>query len=309
MTNQLTNQLTTLCMVWLPVVALSGVSTLAFASPIQDWEYIQTGQSLTDAVKGVRAGDPWVDPVSGIGFVWVGNGCYTMGSLPKVEHREDDEGPTHEVCIAHPPGGFWLGRREVTQGEWRQVMRNNPAQFRKGDDYPVERVSWEGAETFLARLNRSYQGQMQFRLPTEAEWEYACRNQGLDVRYAGSGDPAQAGWSRQNSNGMTQRSGSRMVNRLGLFDMSGNVWEWVQDSYDGQAYRQHGRENPLYDSPGVYRVIRGGAWDTPPDAMRCSNRGSEAFSSRKSNIGLRIVAQFPVDRKQAKPVSLKDVPL
>jgi formylglycine-generating enzyme required for sulfatase activity len=125
--------------------------------------------------------------------------------------------------------GFWIGKYEVTQIEWQRVMGNNLSDF-KGDRNPVEEVSWNDAQEFIKRLNAKGNGM--FRLPTEAEWEYAARSGGKDEKYAGGDGVERVAWYRSNSRGKTHPVGTKAPNCLGLYDMSGNVWEWCQDWYN-----------------------------------------------------------------------------
>ncbi|MBF0123988.1 MAG: formylglycine-generating enzyme family protein [Magnetococcales bacterium] len=287
-----------LLMAW----SLAGHQADAF--PVNEWEPLRDSASVAAIAETLHAGAPWREPTSGMAFVWMPEGCFRMGNA-NSEDRDHDEGPVHDVCLS----GFWLGQHEVTQGEWRQVMHNNPAQFRRGDDYPVERVSWDDAEMFIGKMNRLYEGRLLFRLPTESEWEYSCRDGGHDVRYAGGGDADRVAWYQHNSGGSPQRHSSRAANHLGLADMSGNVWEWVHDSYRGDGYSKHGRDNPVWAGETVYRVIRGGAWNTPVAAVRCANRGFESFISKKPDIGLRLVVTLPKKGENRGRPSLKDLPL
>lgn len=268
---------------------------------INEWEHIEIiGATREEAVKA-EPGKNWKEPLSGMEFLWVEGGCFHLGSPPRIEGRDGDEGPVRRVCLA----GYWIGRKEVSQGEWRKVMRSNPAHFRKGDDYPLERVTWVEAESFVRKLNEMYPGKINFRLPTEAEWEYACRDKGQAVRFAGAADPAEVGWFADNSGSSTQMIASRMPNRMGLFDMSGNVWEWMRDSYQGNAYAKMETENPVMENSSVYKVIRGGSWTSEGRSLRCSNRGFEAFSSKRNDLGLRLVRV--IDTTEKKRMDLREL--
>ncbi|KXB09157.1 hypothetical protein AKJ60_00835 [candidate division MSBL1 archaeon SCGC-AAA385M11] len=233
-----------------------------------------------------RAGDTWTEPVTGMEFVWVPGGCYQMGS----ENGDDDEEPVHEVCV----DGFWMGKYEVIQGEWEEIMGNNPSRFDRGDNYPVERVSWNDCQDFIEKLNRRSNGN--FRLPTEAEWEYAARAGTKTARYWGDGiDCSQANYGNGFSDackgknpGRTTKVGSYSVNTWGLYDMLGNVWEWCADWYDSDAYSQHSRNNPIYDSGGSYRVRRGGSWSFNPSYVRCANRSYTLPGDTVSYLGFRL---------------------
>jgi len=186
------------------------------------------------------AGDVWKEPVTGMEFVWVSGGTYQMGCGSWAGDCRDNEKPVHEVYV----DGFWMGKYEVTQGQWKHIMGNNPSYFRKGGNYPVERVSWDDAEKFLVKLNAQKQGQYEFRLPTEAEWEYACRSGGKNERYCGGDDLNELGWYAENSESSgTHPAGTKAPNGLGLFDMSGNVGEWCDDIYSSYGYSKHQRDN------------------------------------------------------------------
>jgi len=200
---------------------------------------------------------------AGMEFVWVPPGEFVMGS--DSEHALSLEQPLTRVRISR---GYWLGRHEVTQGRWRAVMGNNPSRFDEcGSDCPVEQVSWEDAQAFMQALNAREQGLgVQYRLPTEAEWEYAARAGTRGDTYAGNVtdpwglDPVleRIAWCDENSGGRTQPVGQKAPNAWGLHDMLGNVQEWVQDWYGG--YPGGSVTDPAGPGIGSYRTIRGGSW-------------------------------------------------
>jgi len=223
-------------------------------------------------------GDTWRDSVTGMEFVWVPGGCYQMGS----NFAPLDERPVHEVCV----DGFWMARNEVTQAEWQRVMGNNPSKF-KGDRNPVEQVSWNDAQEFIGKLNAGGSGR--FHLPTEAEWEYAARSGGRNEKYAGGDDVDRVAWYWGNSGSKTHSVGTKAPNGLGLYDMSGNVWEWCQDLYDESAYSKHSRNNPVVSSGGPGRVIRSGGWEIGPNDVRAAMRYRAGPSYRLSYLGFRLV--------------------
>jgi len=257
----------------------------AHADMINEWSPIETTVKGEKMPEAFMRGENWVEPITGMEFVWVPGGCFKMGSPPRVEGRDGDEGPVHEVCVP----GIWIGLREVTQGQWRRIMLNNPARFRKGDYYPVERVAWDEVVTFIEKLSERNSKRYFFRLPTEAEWEYACRGRGTRMRYSGGTDPGSGGWYASNSSGSSQETGSKPLNPAGLFDLSGNVWEWVWDSYQPKAYEKHERDDPKVEVFTSFRVIRGGGWKSPGSGVRCANRGFENFEEKGDDIGFRLV--------------------
>jgi|GEM_PF-770293 len=234
---------------------------------------------LLEELKGRCRTRDFTDPVIGMEFVWVPGGCFQMGS----NDGGGDEKPVHEVCV----DGFWMGKFEVTQGQWKKVMGNNPSHFDKGDDYPVENVSWNDAQGFIREL--SSHGNGKFRLPTEAEWEYACRSGGRDEKYSGGDDVDRVAWHEDNSGGSTHRVGTKAANGLGLHDMSGNVWEWCEDVYDKNAYSRHSRNNPIYEGGGSLRVDRGGSWYYGPRFVRCAYRDRSDPDCRIRFLGFRLV--------------------
>ncbi len=248
----------------------------------------------------------WVDPQTSLEFVWVEGGCYEMGCGPWTSRCHDDEYPVHRVCL----DGFWMGRHPVTQSQWLQVWGENPSYFARGGNYPVESVSWHEARELAQKLSAGG-GKAIFRLPTEAEWEYACRSGGRGETYAGGENFDPAAWHHRNSGYSTQPVGSRRPNGLGLFDMSGNVFEWVRDEYAEDAYKRHGEYNPVlethlgaaydpylpimekYAGVSIRRVVRGGSWQQPPSAVRCSHRIGSGAGERTSGIGVRLVVERP----------------
>jgi len=238
----------------------------------------------------VKQGQTWTDPNTRMKFVWVPKGCFQMGS----RLGDGDEKPVHEVCV----DGYWLGQTEVTQGQWKKLMRNNPAHFASNggvfsdgdcDDEtcPVEQVSWDDTQAFIRKLNA--QSSKTYRLPTEAEWEYACRSGGKNQKYAGRNSANSAVWYEGNADRKTHPVGQKDGNGLGLYDMSGNVWEWVQDDYSDSAYRSHGRHNPIYDAGGQDRVIRGGSWNDGASRSRCTARDDSTSDDSDYFLGFRLL--------------------
>lgn len=223
----------------------------------------------------------WVEPNSGIEFVWVAGGCFQMGDT--FGDGDNDEKPVHEVCV----NSFVLSRYEVTQGQWKKLMGYNPSKFAKGDNYPVEQVSWDETQNFIRKLNSK--SNKFFRLPTEAEWEYAARSGGKKEKYSGGDDIDILAWYKNNSGRSTHPVGTKKPNGLGLYDMSGNVWEWCSDRYSKCYYQQSPRNNPKGESVGPYRVIRDGGWNGSAWLCRPANRDRFMPGNRLDNLGFRLV--------------------
>jgi formylglycine-generating enzyme required for sulfatase activity len=160
--------------------------------------------------------------------------------------------------------------------------------FHKGGRYPVEQVSWRDANEFIQRLNGLTVGAGPFRLPTEEEWEYAARSGGKKERYAGGDDIDSLAWYAENSGGSTQPVGLKAPNGLGLFDMSGNVWEWCQDLYSPGSGAARRRERPLQTKAACDRVIRGGSWNLDAWSARCSRRFGFAEDYFGAGLGFRL---------------------
>ncbi|MBF0160744.1 MAG: formylglycine-generating enzyme family protein [Magnetococcales bacterium] len=274
----------------------------ATAFPIKEWDKLDVGESRSLSTEVAQPGKPWQEPLSGMHLVWVPGGCFRMGSAPNAEGRDADEEPLHTVCLS----GFWLGEREVTQQQWQRVLQNNPSQLhhevigQPDEGFPVENISRLDIESLLTKLNGRHRGQVVFDLPSEAQWEYACRSGGEKTTFAGYAQVDQLGWYRSNSSGTSQTTGSRRANRLGLFDMSGNLWEWVRDTYDKEAYRRHGNNDPVYTGDAPFAVIRGGGWQDEVGALRCANRGFERLTNKRADLGVRLLATVDVKAKDAQ---------
>jgi formylglycine-generating enzyme required for sulfatase activity len=167
-------------------------------------------------------------------------------------------------------------------------MGVNPSRFRKGGRYPVEQVTWADANEFIRRLNGLTSGEKPFRLPWEAEWEYAARSGGRKELYAGGDDINRVAWYAENSEGSTQPVGLKAPNGLGLYDMSGNVWEWCQDIYIPAAVAATGRERPAGKNEARDRVIRGGSWNLDAWSARCSRRFGFPEDYFGGGLGFRL---------------------
>ena len=232
----------------------------------------------------------WMDPVSGMEFVYIPGGEFWMGCGERETACGDDEKPRHQLRV----NGFWMGKYEVTQAQWQAVMWRNPSHF-NGADRPVDSVSWNDAQEFLNELNAAWansRSPAQFRLPSEAEWEYAARA-GTQTAYSFGDDPAQLGdyaWFNGNSGNQTHSVGQLKPNAFGLYDMHGNVWEWVADTYhdnyngaptDGSAWGNLG--------DGKAKLLRGGSWNRYPLYCRSALRYRFFPDLRHCNLGARVV--------------------
>jgi formylglycine-generating enzyme required for sulfatase activity len=216
--------------------------------------------------------------IAGIEMVLIPAGEFTMGETG----GEPDEQPAHRVTISQP---FYLGRYEVTQAQWKQIMGNNPSKF-VGDDLPVDSVSWNDVQTFLQRLNEAGDPFF-YRLPTEAEWEYACRAGGTG-KYAGNLDAM--AWYFDNAGGRTHPVGRKEPNAFGLYDMHGNVREWCQDWYDDLYYKKTPSEDPTGPTNGTWRVIRGGSYFANAAACRSAVRYKLDPELKLDSVGFRVAA-------------------
>ena len=209
-------------------------------------------------------------------MVYVSGGTFIMGG-----DESSDQTPTHSVTLS----SYYICKYEVTQALWRAVMGSNPSKF-KGDNLPVEQVSWNDCQTFINRLN-NYTGR-NFRLPTEAEWEFAARggNYSRRYKYSGSNYIGDVAWYCDNSD-RTHPVGTKQANELGLYDMSGNVWEWCSDWYG--SYSSYSQNDPTGPNSGSNRVLRGGGWYIIAGGCRSSYRGYRTPSDRYRDLGLRLV--------------------
>ena len=214
-------------------------------------------------------------------MVYVEGGTFTMGATSEQKKPDDDEKPTHRVSLS----SFYIGKYEVTQALWKAVMGSNPSRF-EGDNLPVERVSWNDCQTFLRKLN-AMTGK-NFRLPTEAEWEFSARGGNLSrgYQYSGSKKIDDVAWYRNNSGSKTHNVGTKAPNELGIYDMSGNVWEWCQDWYGD--YHGYSQTNPTGPSSGANRVYRGGSWGSGAWLCRVAFRDNYTPGSRGNGLGLRL---------------------
>lgn len=239
----------------------------------------------------------WQESLTGMVFVKLPKGCFQMGNRRPVAYLESypghpltfgkfqfvDELPQHEVCV----DAFWVGKYEVRADEWQRVMGGGAPRA----DLPATGMSWHEAQRFAEKLGQLGGGKERFRLPSEAEWEYACRAGARQDVEASFGKLLSQAWylSAYEKEGEVQAVGQLQANAFGLHDTLGNVWEWVQDSYQRKAYQHHALFNPQVRVPSAERVIRGASYRSEPLQVRCAKRGSYAAKESLETIGLRLV--------------------
>ena len=219
------------------------------------------------------------------GMVLIKGGCFDMGDI--FDTGSVDEKPVHTVCV----GDYHLGKTEVTQKQWKDIVGDNPSRF-ECDDCPVERVSWHDVQNFIKKLNEKTG--INYRLPTEAEWEYAARSGGWKEQWAGTNNDEIIGeyaWYSSTAADRTHAVAGKTPNGIGLYDMMGNVWEWCSDIYDREYYEHSPSKDPqaLRHIEGSSRVLRGGGWRSNVNYLRTTDRNHFNPTSKKfSDIGFRL---------------------
>jgi formylglycine-generating enzyme required for sulfatase activity len=224
-------------------------------------------------------------PIINARFVLIPAGTFMMGSHENEQGSYHTE-TLHHVTISKP---FYMQMKPVTQGQWQKVMGNNPSYFKGDDNFPVEQVSWNNAQDFIGRLNRQ-KGTDKYRLPTEAEWEYACRA-GSTTAYCFGDDPARLckyAWYDDNSGHVTHPVGQKKPNAWGLYDMHGNVWEWVKDRYE--VHKSGSVIDPEGPPSGSRRVLRGASWSNPHRDCRSAIRGGGGPGAHGPDMGFRLLS-------------------
>ncbi len=219
---------------------------------------------------------------------WIPPGQFLMGGS-----ANDNEKP-HRVSLSK---GFWMGIHPVTQAQYEAVMGYNPSHF-QGEDRPVENVSWDDAQEFCKKI-RALTGR-HARLPTEAEWEHACRAGTGGDYWCGNDEAAlkKAAWYDANSGKQTHPVGKLAPNKWGLYDVLGNVWEWCEDAYEADSYKKLPANDPVCKGSGqTYRVLRGGSWNNHATYCRCASRDSSTPDLRNLGLGFRLVLSPPEDSK------------
>ncbi|MCI4626055.1 MAG: formylglycine-generating enzyme family protein [Candidatus Magnetoovum sp. WYHC-5] len=224
----------------------------------------------------------------GLYFVLVKGGCFDMGCGDWAISCEENEKPLHKVCI----DDFYMSKYEVTQGQWKKIMGENPAYFQGSANHPVETVTFSEVTKFIALLNEKTNNK--YTLPSEAQWEYACREGGKDNVWSGVKSEnllGEVAWYVKNSGYETQPVGTKNPNSLGLYDMSGNVSEFVLDDYVYDAYASYGQQNPIVkQSASADRVIRGGSLEGFSKQLRCLARFDVANDYKDNFFGFRLVS-------------------
>lgn len=272
------------------LLAPEGADARAAQDKIYQWEVViepETGKTIPEAVKALpEAGKTFKDCPTCGEMVEIPAGSFDMGS----NNGEADEKPVHRVTFSKP---FAIGKTEVTQEQWYAVMGSDPSYFNGcGDTCPVEQVSWNDAQTFIKKLNAKTG--KQYRLPTEAEWEYACRA-GSQLEYCGSDNADNVSWNTLNSGGFFFNTphpvATKHANAFGLYDMSGNVWEWIEDNYH-ENYNGAPADGSAWEG-GSMRVLRGGSWGKDPKFGRAAARSKFASNYRDFSYGLRLARNLP----------------
>jgi|GEM_PF-2264006 len=244
----------------------------------------ESNENNNQFVKTYTVAEP---TANGIDFVPVPAGTFTMGCGWWQSNCESDESPTVNVTV----NAFEIGKYEVTQAQWRRLMTSNPSYFSScGDNCPVEQVSWVDAQRFISKLNAEG-GQCTYRLPTEAEWEYACRSGGQNEKYCGGDNVDSVAWYGSNSSSKTHSVGGKAANGLGIYDMSGNVWEWTCSWYG--TYSGTDKDYEKCTGNGSYRVYRGGDWYNDAVFARSASRYYGVPSLRHVALGFRLARTCP----------------
>lgn len=215
------------------------------------------------------------------GMVFIQGGTFQMGCTNEQTHCFEDERPIHSVTL----NSYYLSKYEVTQSLWQELMGANPSNF-KNENHPVENVSWHDAQEFIVRLNKK--SGKNFRLPTEAEWEFAARGGVRSEKYlfSGSNSITEVGWYNGNGSRTTHQVGTKLPNELGLFDMTGNVLEWCSDG-NGRYPDSH-QINPLGNKVETDKIVRGGGWFSDAKYCRNASRDCKNAGSRFSSLGFRL---------------------
>lgn len=265
------------------------------------WGALGVALFMLMAAMAAAEEETWVEPRTGMEFVRIAKACFKMGlpsgALPDetgiVRQRLEAEMPQHEVCLDE----YWIGRHEVTEAAWWTVMEGGDAEARQSR-LPMTGIDWSQAREFARRLS-SLSVPARFRLPTEAEWEHACRAGGPPVTKRVLYGPELSPFAWHSAAYLDTAHGARIQvvqpvgvkapNAFGLHDVLGNAWEWVEDSYDRRGYARHGLYNPVVEQEGTPRVIRGGGIRSSRLIVRCESRGWMPADQTETTLGFRLV--------------------
>jgi formylglycine-generating enzyme required for sulfatase activity len=224
-------------------------------------------------------------PLTNLEMVKVPEGCFQMGCGELDDQCFSSEKPIHNVCLVSAE----IGKYEITQSQWKKIMGYNPSFFKKDGAFPIENVSWNDIKNFIRRLNRI--SDKNFRLPTEAEWEYAARA-GTETAFSFGDEISKLGeyaWYSGNSEGKTHLVGQKEPNAWGLYDMHGNVWEWVEDDWHDNYDGAPSDGGAWIDDPrGAFRVFRGGSWHLDARNCRSATRDFDGPGLRFNGVGFRL---------------------
>ncbi len=233
--------------------------------------------------------ETFTSPSTGMEFILIPAGEFNLGSPPEEKERFDSESPVHKVKINT---SFYLGKSAVTQKQWKKIMGDNLSHF-KGEDRPVEMVTWKEVQEFVAKMNEM-EGTDKYRLPSEAEWEYACRA-GAQTSYFFGEDKSKLkeyAWYAGNSGSKTHPIGQKKPNPWGLYDMHGNIWEWVQDEWHEDYNGSPSNGNAWEEGNILDRVSRGGSWYCNTELCRSACRFRRKPDSRFGNLGFRMLREL-----------------
>ncbi|PLX89711.1 MAG: formylglycine-generating enzyme family protein [Desulfuromonas sp.] len=242
--------------------------------------FVLLALSTSPLIAAEKPATTHIEPQTGMEFVLVKGGCFDMGNTRGGGSYT--EYPVHEVCV----DDFYLGKTEVTQEQWEKLMGENPSYFKQGKDYPVDSVSRIDAFQYLAKL--SAKEPRGFRLPTEAEWEFACRSGGKDEKFCGGDEVDELAWYKNNSGGTPHPVAQKKSNGLGLYDMSGNVWELCSDIFDRDYYKNSPKKNPIGATSGRHMMKRGGTWGINENFQRAATRGRGSMDEKHYSTGFRV---------------------
>ncbi|MDZ4246241.1 MAG: formylglycine-generating enzyme family protein [Dehalococcoidia bacterium] len=222
------------------------------------------------------------ETATGMEFIFVPGGIFMMGDT--FNEGIENEKPIHRVQL----DPFYIGKYPVTQGQWKSLIADNPSYF-QGDRLPVEQISRSDIQVFIKKLSEANEQKHTFQLPSEAQWEFAARSGGKEEMYAGGNVVGRVAWYNENSGGMAHPVGTIAPNGLGIYDMSGNVWEWCLDTFRADAYQRHHPNNPVCSDRSEEWALRGGSWNLDAWGVRCARRFGFPGDYTGPGLGFRVV--------------------